>query len=700
MNELVIPNGAEEVSVRLSDQLPVEYYSPFVDATEIVIGNTRKNPRGAYNISENVLLSKEALQALNLPHLLSKRNRMWNIPGAKLRSNNRLIDSGSVELLKIRPHLDTGAVKADLTILFNNSDYLEAIGDKTLHDLTMGGDITIPKNPDNESIWPWNDYDNEISKSIQWLNDNHWTNLPYSDKCTVATNWWAKEVVLNGHDLVCFPSFKGRRSDTEEDIVICNWWDDDNQTFYSYNNLYMINGTPINGFTEIADKKSFRNPIIPCYYYHQVIRHCFSEFGYQIDNDILLDDPFFKKIHLLNNYSIVKESILYLTGLRHGVTVGGVTQPLTNYPKDDTNAFLMQEDTEIKPQNHLSKTSIKEFLQDFCLNFGCRFKITGDRKVVVEHLELEKTFRNIEKYGPEPEIISTRFEGFQLKYNLSVDSSLERIDSFKKYISYLRETNSQPFSPLLGANEYGLDRSLNTVENGAVAPYLNNLIPYTIDSDKKSFEIAIPPTACSLFHYPMFLISDAYNHKYSEIDTGDNAWLPMIDSIIIENEPDFYNYFVNGINDVANTDSLSGYDYFLQLDNLGLVKGEMADGIPVNLKCIYHGLRPSSGWIPTVYPYASNHNFKPGDGISLGWFHLGLHGSEGIIKTFLKDMMLVWMGKEYHAFKLPMNWDDIISKKWNQCENIRGVKYYVSAYKFNTPIVGLVTAECYPIIYE
>ena len=63
-------------------------------------------------------------------------------------------------------------------------------------------------------------------------------------------------------------------------------------------------------------------------------------------------------------------------------------------------------------------------------------------------------------------------------------------------------------------------------------------------------------------------------------------------------------------------------------------------------------------------------------------------------------MMLVWMGKEYHVLKLPMNWDDIISKKWNQCENIRGVKYYVSAYKFNTPIVGLVTAECYPIIYE
>lgn len=695
MNELVIPNGAEEVSVRLSDQLPVEYYSPFVDAAEIVIGNTRKNPRGAYNISENVLFSKEALQALKLPHLLSKRNRMWKIPGAKLRSDNRLIDSGSVEMLKMRPHLDTGAVKADLTILFNNSDYLEAIGDKTLHDLTMGGNIFIPKNPDNESLWPWDGYQSNLSQRIQYVGPDTWLNLPYSDKALLGTNWWAKEVVLNGHDLVCFPSFKGRRSDNEDDVVICNWWDDENQNFYGYSNEFQTNATYVAQLAFIANRKSYRNPIVPCYYYHQVIRHCFSEFGFTLDNDWLLDDQYFKKLHLLNNFSIVRESILYLTGLKN--ETGG--QPLTAFDTDDTNALLIQEDTEIKPQNHLAKTSIKEFLQDFCLNFGCRFKITGDRKVIVEHLELEKISRNIEKFGPEPEIISTRFEGFQLKYNLSVDSSLEKIDGFKKYITSLRETNSQPFSPVLGVNEYGLDRSLNTVENSSLSLYLNNLIPYTVDSDKKSFEIAIPPAACSLFHYPKFDFVDSAHHKYSPDDTGDNAWMPFIDSILLENEPDFYNFYVPGIDD-DDADGDGIQNYYLVLTHVGLVKGEIADGIPVNLKCFYHGLRPSSGWITTVYPYASNHNFKPGDGISLGWFHLGLHGSEGIIKKFLKDMMLVWMAKEYHAFKLPMNWDDIISKKWNQCENIRAVKYYVSSYKFNTPIVGLVTAECYPIIYE
>lgn len=697
MNEILIQKDGEEASIRLPDQLPIEYNSPFVDASEIYIGNTRKNPRGAYNISENVLLPNSVLNIMKMPHLLSIRNRTWKFQGAKLRSGGRIIDSGNAEVLKIKRNLDNGTAIADLTILFNNSDFLEAIGEDTLHDLQLGGIIPIPSNPVNEDIWPWTDYNNQISKEIRWLGDNHYTNLPYSDECCLATNVWATNVVINGHDYVCFPSFKGRRSDNEDDIVICNMWDNDNSNLYGYNNLYMINGTPINGFTEIADKKSFRNPIIPCYYLHQVIRHCFKDYGFSLQFDPMLDDEYFKSIALLNTYSIVRESIVYLSGLRHGVTISGVTQPLTNYPKDDTNAFLMQESTEINPINHLEKIGIKEFLQDFCLNFGCRFNITPDRKVYIERLELEKTSKVHENIHPEPEIISTKFEGFQLKYNLSKDDSLAPIDKFSKFLTSLRETDSRPFSPILSSNEYGLDRSLNTVENEALEKYLNNLIPYTVESTKKVYEISIPPAACSLFHYPKYALTDAYNHKYTEDDTGSNAWMPFIDSILQEFEPDFYNYFVDGIIDKDDSDGDGIRDYYLKLNNLGYVQGEAPAGNPIMLKTIYHGLVPDSGWISMVYPYASNHNFKPGSPTSLGWFHLGLLGSQGVIETFIRLMMKVWLSPEYHLLRLAITWDDILSKKWNQCENIRGIKYYVSKYKFNTPIYGLVEAECYPL---
>lgn len=688
MNEIIIPNedGNGETSIRLSDQLPIDYFSPFVDSSDIVIGNVRKNPKGAYNISENILLGKEAQKALRLPHILSKRNRQWTINNAKLRSNGRFIDTGSIELLKQKRNFNTGGVFADFSILFNESSFTDAIGEKTLRDLTMGGDIIIPKNPDGESLYPFEDYATAVSYTLLWDGDDNWFNKPYTDKSIQSTNWWAKEVVLNGHDLVCFPTFRGKRGD--DDFVICNWWDDTNQKFYDYSNNQMISGTFTPAHNSFADRVSYRNPIVPWYYYHKVIRHCFSEFGYILKSDWLLDHPYFMRMVLPNNYSIIKETVVVIDGITSGV------QPLASVPRDAVNSLIIQEDTVISAKNHLSDMTIKEFLQDFCLNFGCRFLINGDRTVVIEHIELDKTQERFFSYGPETLINNTRFKGFEFKYDLSVDESLIAEDEFIAKPTLIVETLSKPFIPPLSSTQFGLDQNFNTIENINLNPYINNIIPYVLDDGEKSYKISIPPVHCDMVHYPLFSLIDPSNHQYSDADIGHDSWLPCIDTLILENEQDFYTYSINGL-DTGNIP----YPYtFYSVGDL--VPGEKAQGVAVNLKAIYHGTILPNTLLPIIYPYASNHNYKPGDTSELGFFHLGLHGEKGIVNTFIKDMLLVWEAKEYHTFYLKMTWDDIRSFKWNQAIIIRGVRYYIGKLKFNTPITGLVEADCYPLIYK
>jgi hypothetical protein len=405
----------------------------------------------------------------------------------------------------------------------------------------------------------------------------------------------------------------------------------------------------------VADRISFRNPIIPCFYLHQIIRHCFSEYGYTLKYDWLLDDNYFKKIALFNTWNIVREKRYHL----HGLRVSGLwmfDRPMhhidSSYEQGKAIWGLFQEDTEINPSNHLEAISIKDFLQDFALSFGCRFRISADKRVTIEHLELDKTASVIETWGPKAKIVNPRLKGFALKYKLSVDSSLEHIEDFEQKVSDIRETASTvtaPFSPPLSGAEIGLDQNINILfdKNGEA---VENLIPYTYKNGEKVYEILIPPAISDDIWYHQYNWADATRHQYDiTTDVGDLSWLPFFDQQVIEYGGDDVYWLIYGL--LYNPDT--GQDTIIDLERDGAPgTSDPQTGDTINLKTIYHGLVGTTGYIPIDYPYASNHNWKPGfGGVELGWFHLGLLGEKGIIKTFHGQMLPVWTAEEYHVLK-------------------------------------------------
>jgi hypothetical protein len=231
------------VQVRLKDKIRVEYNSPFIDSTELYIGTEVRNPRGAYTISENVLLSNEALKEMKFPHILAKKGRQFKFGRCAFRSNGVKVDTGEVELMNIERNFDSGSVKGDLSIVFSDTEFLDVIEGKTIRDLALCGVINVPKNPNNKTIWPFDVADGPGGYPIDFESGlgnpfytgtgypgslDYWANLPYDDDALMGTNHFAQDVVANGHDYFCFPSFRIKRGDN---WIIANYWDAINGKF-------------------------------------------------------------------------------------------------------------------------------------------------------------------------------------------------------------------------------------------------------------------------------------------------------------------------------------------------------------------------------------------------------------------------------------------------------------------------------------
>jgi hypothetical protein len=709
MNEVEI-NGAR---IRLKDKIQVEYNSPFVDATELIIRTEVKNPKGAYTISENVMLNAEQLRAMGYPHIFAKQGRQFSFGNCDFRSEGIKVDSANIELMDIERDFDSGVVKGNMTVFFSDTGFLDAVEGKTLRDLTMGGAIAVPKNPNNKTLWPFDTLLTRTApvKVYPYVEDtilgnpenvgpftpNHWFNETYDYDTMSGTSYFATQAVLNGHEMVCFPTFvlKRKNNDGDDEDVICNWWDEENQRFYDYSNEWVNAG--LFHLDDLGNRISFKNPIIPCYYYHQVIRSCFADFGYTLEPDWLLDDQYFKKAYLKNNYDITIESRY---NIRLDDTVGFTF---------DGIAGLVQEDTEIIAKNHLEDMSIVDFLQDFALSFGINFRITADKKVTIQHLELQKTATSIKDWGRKGKIVNPRLKGITFQYDLSRSETYDYIVDADIKTDNVRETPSTfaaPFAPPLVLGQYGLDQNINEVFNNKREQF-GNVIPYVSKDGEKQFELKITPVLSKIFQIKQYNLDDPILHTYSTSFTESDAWLPYLDEFVIQHEGNDYFMTVFPIGDddpstpIGTPGSpISEIFWPITRHEGDYVVPELPQDDAKIFKAFYHGLVGGTGYAPAVYPYGSNHNWKPGSGgVELGWFHFGIHGEQGLLNTFHKQMLPVWKSEEYHIFDLKLKWTDIASFQWNQCHIIRGVKYYIGKISFMTPIKDLVKAECYPI-YE
>jgi hypothetical protein len=158
----------------------------------------------------------------------------------------------------------------------------------------------------------------------------------------------------------------------------------------------------------------FGSYIIPFFYYHNVLKACFTKVGYDVEFNFKNDDvrEAFYRLLIANNYNILKPIF---------------ENTIVSSTQVDTSIY--EDATEINSDNHLPKLSVKEFINDFMLKFCTYPKFIGSR-VVFDIIEIDKNLQNLGGVLPEIETTSNKKENVVLSYNFSTDSNPDNIPDY------------------------------------------------------------------------------------------------------------------------------------------------------------------------------------------------------------------------------------------------------------------------------
>lgn len=658
----------EEIAI--DEKVSMEFYSPFIDNTQVLIGNNSINPRGKFSLPVTLKGNNKLNKLLGYLNLLSANQKKYKIEDVVLLSDGHKVEVGFIEVGKVSTNISTGNADYEMTTFFEQSKYSDLIEGKKVSNLKMSGIKMIWANPDNINLYPFNDFRSRSNLDIvMFLNpdlgysyhfgDNYstdtfdllfnyqlfedglppstpsftgspiWTN-PYPYRAIMSTNVWASEVMLGLHDndYICFPNFSAKRGDAP---ISCNQWDEANNRFYAFR---PADGNAVSN--HCGNWVSFDNPIIPCYFYHKVLKHCFSEFGYVLKGDAFIDSEHFQKIYLQNLFSIIRESQMVILD---DISSSG---SLKDIP------FIFQENSQLNPANHLPEMTIKEFLNDFMTKFCCRF-VFNENEVSIEYNELEKIQREIKSYGNNIEFKYRNEHGLKLSFDTSSDTIYDELNN-----------------PLLGSFNGG-----STEIKMKIPPVVNGVVTQNFATKD----------------------GDSINYYYGsrDIDTS----IPRSNNEVCGQPTISYVYKFTGMYTDGSGQQHAPFE-FIDVDEPDVIpnNGQFS---PVGF---YYGLmRFNPGTANDIlYPYASWSN-KLNEALPdiIGPFNLAIITDYGFIKLWWRLMVNVYACPDIETIDANELWPDIINHKYNQCVLFRGQQFYIASMKFDLPITQMPKYECYRI---
>lgn len=721
----------EREIIAIEEKISFEFYSPYIDNTEVILASKSVNPLGEFSLPFSIKGNKAFDRIVKGLQLLSANSRLYRLENVRLFSDGKRIDIGFVEVKTITTNLDTNINDYKCTAFFKMTDYMDAIRDKKVNELLMSGVKQIPKGRPTEfregdftdvtqtlrvrslkykntgGIWNFISPPDAANGSFgyqgqgayeQGLSNAYFASQtfdPFPMDELFATHKWAKEVVDGAHDsdYICFPTFAALKqalndTDNEETVLsnirICNHWEAYRNRFYAYSRgdayfsgsnaaAYQDPGVMDGTLAATVDNYvSYETPIVPCYYYHQVLRHCFSEFGYELQGDVFIDSEQFRKKYLLNTYNISKELNFKVVDLFQG-TPGHVSDTTPDF---NPAILVMQDDTEVNPKNHLPDMKISEFLQDFQKHFCCIFRFRG-KKVFIEYNELEKVQREISKIHPQ--VVIDRKEadnkGVRVFYDLSNDSAYERYAPF----ALTEEYNS-------GKN----DRELK------LPPAYNKLLKY-------GNPLSMPPY---INRYGFDLSSNLLPDLQSGVFVSKNLLLPFTMKTVCGRMPDTYTWrwtsqtWEGG---AASPPEHWSFDNF-EIDDVELQEDIASGG--VHSVAFYYGMHnwglttpPPGGTTPAFnFEIPSTVSENVFDGVAMATWDLGITTPGGVIKRFWRRSFTnIFDIGEKIIVSPHEGWYDIVSHKYNQSVMIMGLRMYVGAMIFEMPDTELPSYECYRI---
>ena len=502
---------------------------------------------------------------------------------------------------------------------------------------------------------------------------------PISDYTLLATSIhsqnttdWANDIITNGHEYFCFPSYFMSKS-VYQDIRYMAF---NNSLHHQIANRCDSSGLIVPFFDDDNFKPRTLNPVIaPSVYYHKILRHCFEDFGlYIIDESGLFENEDILKSIILCNYNVLKYNVdYYYQVFPSFVTMFGVYTEL---------------DTSFSAKEILPDFPIIDFINDAMLKFGTWFEVKGS-KVYIRRFKKDKR-NSISSFKIDPTIKEEIIDdsGFTISY-VPPDSSglfggFEDKDYSKNFaeIDMIADSDSVEKGKVFIAHDKG--SVYEKKSDGTDSFLFQNMFKASFGtSEKVSFEMKVVP----------LLMTDApYIYTEDELDidsltttSGNRSFLPVaegnsnhhFDARVIEffeenlGEGDFYQAGV--IVDPTQTQT-----YQKTFPSIGFFFG---------VRDVY----------TKRYGFASPYQFLPESTVKLSSFQFGLFGEDNLLDTFLEFIKKIFLSRLRVIMKVYVNEKALEQHNWAYQEHLRGTDYYISKITGEFPINNAITYECYKI---
>lgn len=414
--------------IAIDSDIQIQSDSPLNDKTYVYYAGNKISVGGEASMPFTITMNRRDLAAIGFPHLLQNTNaNNQRITGVLLYSDGVLINTGSLIFTSITRNIDMGKVKCECLFFDPVEEFIDAINIKNVNDLVMDGTRTINETTNylTGPAVPERAYVNVNNSNIPTDPQYY---LPYAaivdpsglDMRGCSTSDYATQIALNGDpnadlngDYICFPTVY--MSDNSKGDSWLNFWDPQYGakcfTSYKYTSDLTSPTCGQNTYSKYV-VSDLGNHVVPMYYYHQIIRHCFSENGYTlIDEAGFLSDPHFKRLVLTNTFDIL-----------NAMTV-------TMQNSDGSNVRTVgyyQRTTYIAPYNHLPIDTIQSFLLDFMVKFNCYFEFTQG-KAYLRVGDFMTIDREIADIAPEDKIENTLDTGCTIGYEFPSDTRYDII---------------------------------------------------------------------------------------------------------------------------------------------------------------------------------------------------------------------------------------------------------------------------------
>lgn len=668
----------------IEDKINVELRSPFFDLDEVALTPVDSiTPRNQNSWPVELKNDERLRTALGNADLLESRSFERKAEAA-IRSDGVKFMEGTAYFRKGKRNLNSGDFNYEMLLKMRAPEFAENIKGKTLHDLEMGGPIEVGA---LANIYTWLNaweagigdslkmYFNvdtgvdppEISLKIQqgydvfrWPYDN----IAYDDLAPISA--FATDIIANGHDYICFPSMymeEGLQGRPTTGILnYCK-----SSAVHPFDVTLYASGS-----NDVVIYQGNKTHVVPCFYYHRVLRHIFSEHGYTLEGG-LLEDAHFLKLAIKNTHCIDKpESVI----IHNAFGFGG------------DNKILWCEGycESIIPKDHLPAMSIELFLQNFQKMFNCYFEPAGNGTIRIVMNDFEKTQMELASIGEVIEIETQPTKGVKISYNLSSGKEYEEARLFADRLSTITESVDDSIGATIGDGNRWLQNDHNQLfvrDSGNNVLECDNVVPFITDPQGKDYKLELPPVA---------MIECPYEWTAGSIDT---AYIPRVGhEITYTPESEFilwWESLFGGTTDLhynieppvaggtpvrwENEAERSGEEAYALGFYYGKLTTHTANNIPLMLNGNYR--LHTSGTAST----------KVGD------WHLGLLGEEGIVKTHWRQYISMLNMARKIRFRPNISLMQIKGHQWNKNYLVRGQRIYISGIFLDLPLEQLPIYE-------